>query len=107
MKIMELFNGYDKSKNPQKSKYRSITFDECLKLSYGDKVFFIDNSGKVRQCKINGKVKTWKRDKERIEIPCKYGLYEYFTFTKSDFHRIVLPCGELDLDFSHEGIIKI
>ena len=91
METMQLVSGYDRSKNPVKSSYRSITLAEAKKLQYGDKVLFIDQHGKVRECKVNGKPKTWKRDETRIEIPAKYGLYEYYTFTSSDFDRIVIP----------------
>jgi hypothetical protein len=44
-----------------------------------------------REMKINGKVRRWKRDPDRVEIPTKYGLYEYFTFTNNDYDRIVVP----------------
>lgn len=36
-------------------------------------------TGDARQVKVNGRVRLWKRDHARIEIPFKYGLYEYGT----------------------------
>ena len=51
-------------------------------VSYCDShshVWFITLSGDARECKINGKVRTWKRDHNRIGIPLKYGMYEYWT----------------------------
>lgn len=48
-------------------------------------------NGDARQVKINGRVRTWKRDKNRIEIPIKYGLYEYAVFTFHDVQRILIP----------------
>lgn len=54
-------------------------------------IWFVDVSGKARQCKVNGKVRTWKRDPERIEVPVKYGLREYAVFTAADIHRVLIP----------------
>jgi len=47
-------------------------------------VWFLSIDGKARQAKVNGKVRTWKRQPNRVEIPLKYGLYEYATFTTED-----------------------
>lgn len=44
----------------------------------------------VVQCRVNGKVKRWKREPDRIEIPVKRGLYEFAYITNenvADFHR--------------------
>lgn len=48
-------------------------------------------SGDARQVKVNGKVRTWKRDLNRIEVPIKYGLYEYATLDASDLDRVLIP----------------
>lgn len=50
-----------------------ITLDDAKKLKYGD--VLIDDNGK--RWKVNGRVKTWKRDPKRIRIPLKHGLYTY------------------------------
>ncbi len=50
-----------------------------------------DNKGNARQVKVNGKVRTWKRDASRIEVPCKYGLYEYFILTGRDISQVLIP----------------
>lgn len=47
-------------------------------------VLFVAQDGKVRRAKVNGKVRTWKRDKRRVELPIKYGMYEYATFNTED-----------------------
>lgn len=56
-------------------------------------VWFVDIKNQARTAKINGKVRTWKRDASRVEVPLKYGLYEYVTFTTSDIEsgRLILP----------------
>jgi hypothetical protein len=45
----------------------------------------------ARQVKVNGAVRTWKRDPNRIEVPCKYGLYEYFTLQARDITDVLIP----------------
>ncbi len=91
METFELFNGYDRKKKPEKDLFRSITFEEAKNLYYGQTVKMIDHLGNAwRNVKINGKVQTWKRDPNRIRIPCKYGMYECFRLNQSDFNRIVV-----------------
>ena len=55
-------------------------------------VWFVTLTGDARECKINGKVRTWKQDLNRIEIPLKYGLYEYWTVgLKEGLERLLIP----------------
>lgn len=53
-----------------------------------------DLRGNARTVKVNGKVRTWKRDPNRIEVPCKYGLYEYFLLTAQDISDVLIPVEE-------------
>lgn len=75
---MELKNGYTKK---DKHNFRPMTEEEVLQLGYGDRVWFLANDGSVRQVKVNGRVRTWKKRSPTrnytIEVPLKYGLYEY------------------------------
>jgi len=50
-----------------------ITLEQAKNLQYGD--YVIDRRGK--KYKVNGKVKTWKRNPNRVRVPLKYGLYTY------------------------------
>jgi len=34
--------------------------------------------------KVNGTPKRWKRDRDRIRIPFKYGMYEHGAFERAD-----------------------
>jgi len=45
-----------------------------------------------KRWKVNGQVKTWKRDANRIRVPLKHGLYKYDALTDLDF-----PDGYCDL----------
>ncbi len=89
-KIMELAENSDRRKTPEKRKYRSMTFEEVKGMEYGDHPLILLNSGKVGQVKVNGKIRLWKRDPNRIEVPCKYGLRECFTFTARDIDRFLV-----------------
>ncbi len=50
-----------------------------------------DLKGNAHTVKVNGKVRTWKRDPNRIEVLCKYGLYEYFILTARDISDVLIP----------------
>ena len=55
-----------------------ITLEEAKSLKKGE--ILICNGARW---KVNGIVKTWKRDAARIEVPLKHGLYDYATLTES------------------------
>ena len=44
--------------------------------------------GKCRNFRVNGKVKTWKRDADRVYVPLKSGLYTYGAITEWNVDRL-------------------
>jgi hypothetical protein len=70
---------YDRSKHPRMIRVRPMNFNEAKALD-GGHVQFIGRQGDLRRAKVNGRVRLWKRDPMRIEVPIKYGMYEYTTF---------------------------
>lgn len=86
----ELIINGDRRKNPEKGIFRSMTFEEIKALTYNDHPWTKLNNNKAGQCKVNGKIRTWVRDTERIEVPCKYGMYECYTFTRRDIDRLLI-----------------
>lgn len=50
-----------------------IRLEDAKKLTVGDILLDANN----KRWKVNGKVRTWKRDTSRVEIPIKHGLYRY------------------------------
>lgn len=50
-----------------------MTKEEALALTYRDTL--LDRCNK--RWRVNGRVKTFKRDKDRFIIPIKHGLYSY------------------------------
>lgn len=92
--VFEVRNGYNLS---EKGMYRNPV-DVAEMVSYCDSHQHIevkDVAGNARRVKVNGKVRTWKRDATRIEVPCKYGMYEYFTLTARDITDVLIPVSEL------------
>jgi len=75
----QLRDGYErvrKTIEPTLITVRSMTLDEIKALGYGDHVDFKANDGTLRRIKINGEVKRWKRDADRVRVSVKYGMYE-------------------------------
>lgn len=65
-----------------------LTLDECKALRPGNHIWaYTSNDKTVVRVKVNGKPKRWKRDQNRIEIPFKYGLYEYGRFYNRDIEQ--------------------
>lgn len=76
---LKKYNGREGS-----GEFRAMTFAEAKQLSYGQHIWILSLSGDARRVKVNGAPKTWKRDLTRLEIPVKYGMYEFTTFTETD-----------------------
>lgn len=53
-----------------------------------------NSDGSAQRWRLNGKVRTWKRDANRIEIPVKYGMYGYDTITARELDLVSLESGE-------------
>ena len=57
-----------------------ITLEQAKQLKHGDILYcntMTNADGSPQRWRVNGQVKTWKRDLYRIQIPLKYGLYNY------------------------------
>lgn len=50
-----------------------------------------NSKGKLIHWKINGKPKTWKKDPNRIKIPIKFGLWEYWYVTEDNLDCFSIP----------------
>ena len=60
--------------------YRRMTIDEAKHLPVSALCPVLSNDGSVRTVKINGRPKLWKLNGKRVEVPVKYGMYEFATF---------------------------
>ena len=83
---------YYGNQDDQRTYQRCPSVEDAIRICTLQSRIVIETlNGDARNCKVNGKVRTWKRDKNRIEIPLKYGMYEYAVFTRRDVERILIP----------------
>jgi hypothetical protein len=82
---------YYGDQNDQRTYQRCPSIDDAERIcTLQSHVIIETRNGEARQVKVNGRVRRWKRDRNRIEIPLKYGMYEYVTFTSVDVERILI-----------------
>ena len=84
-----------------------ITLEQAKQLDYGDIIYSnrftgADNKTPIRW-RVNGGVKTWKLDPERIQIPVKHGLYDHAylchgKIADSIYSKIILELEDFELD---------
>jgi len=70
-----------------------LKLEEAKKLSYGEVLYckYSRNAdGSPERWRVNGKVKLWKRNPNRIQIPLKHGLYDYGYLTERDLNAFSL-----------------
>lgn len=63
-----------------------MTLEEAKQLQIGEIVHHTINKnadGTPERWKVNGQVKTWKRDPSRVKVPVKHGLYSYGYITEN------------------------
>jgi len=60
---------------------------EAVNVKVGQTLYFsrgFNADGSPQRWKVNGKVRRWKRDSLRLEIPVKHGLYDYAVVKTAD-----------------------
>ena len=70
-----------------------ITIEQAKSLKPGDILHHVTNKnadGTPQRWKVNGQVKTWKRDTNRVQIPVKFGLYDFDYVTEDSLHLVSL-----------------
>jgi hypothetical protein len=70
-----------------------MTIEEARNLKYGDILYHTINKnadGTKQRWKVTGKVKTWKKNPDRILIPVKNGLYNFGYIKSHDLHLVTL-----------------
>jgi len=63
-------------------------YDEALDKH---RLYLVMPNGKCYLMRRNGMTRTWKREPERFEIPCKYSFRGYYTIDnlcRPDFFRV-------------------
>jgi len=65
---------------------RCLSLSQAKKLKHGTVLYHRVNKnadGTAQRWRVNGKVKTWKRDSKRIQVPVKHGLYGHDYITEN------------------------
>lgn len=66
---------------------KAITLDEAKALLPGRilyEMYSHNADGTPCRWRVNGKVKTWKQDQSRVQVPVKHGLYDYAYLTENN-----------------------
>jgi len=57
-----------------------MNIEQAKALTYGQVIYYKHGrnaDGSLERWRVNGAVKTWKRDPSRVRVPLKHGLYNY------------------------------
>lgn len=69
-----------------------LTVKQAKELRHGQILhdnYHKNSNGSCAGWRVNGKVMTWKRDSDRVEVPLKHGLHDFFTLSNcylNQFH---------------------
>jgi hypothetical protein len=86
--VRYVHDGYSaRGKTQRTVRVRAMTLDEIKDLAPGRHAKVIANDGKLREVKINGVVKRWKREPDRVSVSVKYGMYEFAHFDTDEALR--------------------
>jgi hypothetical protein len=70
-----------------------ITLEQAKGLTYGTILYHCVNENADRspqRWRVNGQVKRWKRNTDRIRVPIKHGLYDHDYLENDGLHLVCL-----------------
>lgn len=70
-----------------------ITLEQAKELKHGTTIYHetIKNAdGTAARARVFGKVKTWKRSPNRVQVPMKHGLRDHFYLTERNMGEFTL-----------------
>lgn len=71
----------------------AITLDQAKNLTHGTTLYHMINrntDGTPQRWRVNGRVRTWKRDSSRVSVPIKHGLWSYDRLTEHELELVSL-----------------
>ena len=74
-----------------------ITLEQAKALKYRQTLYhtvFRNADGTPQRWRVNGRVKTWVRSPQRVQVPLKHGLYSYDYLTEYDLDLFCLTEAE-------------
>ena len=69
----------------------ALTLEQAKNLKIGQILFHMTNKnydGTSQRWKVNGKVKLWKRNSDRVQVPIKHGLRTYAYVNEYTLHLL-------------------
>jgi hypothetical protein len=72
---------------------KTITLEQAKNLTIGTILYHIEDKnadGSARRWRVAGKVKTWKRNPEKVKVPVKRGLRSYDYLTEDTLNLVTL-----------------
>jgi hypothetical protein len=70
-----------------------MTIAEAKALTWNDVIYYKHHrnaDGTLARFRVTGKVKTWKKDPNRIRVPLKRGMYEFWALTEDNINDFLL-----------------
>lgn len=70
-----------------------MTLEEAKSLRFRQIIYARNaknSDGSPQRWRVNGTVKTWKRDASRVRVPLKHGLYAYGELTERNLGQFEL-----------------
>ena len=70
-----------------------LTLEQAKNLRYGQTLHHVtqkNRDGSAQRWRVNGRVKTWKRNPNRVQVPLKNGLRNFDYLTENDLHLVEL-----------------
>ncbi len=70
-----------------------ISLKKAKELQHGTTLYHVNNrnaDGTPQRWRVNGKVKTWKRSPERVQVPIKHGLKSFDYLTENELELVSL-----------------
>ena len=72
---------------------KNLTLDQARQLTVGTILYhksYRNADGTPQRWRVNGKIKTWVRSPDRIQVPLKYGLYDFGYLTENNLREFAL-----------------
>jgi len=71
----------------------TITLNQARNLTIGTILYHVEGKnadGTAQRWRVTGKVKTWKRNPEKVKVPLKHGMYDYDYLTETSLNLVTL-----------------
>ena len=78
-----------------------ITLEQAKSLKYRQVIYHTmlrNADGSPRRYRVNGKVKTWKRQPHRVDVPLKWGLYAFDRLNETNLYQFSMTEAEAKQD---------